>query len=64
MKNKFTLLELNQRNEIRADINLAFKKRLPLKCNRKIRLAGYCHMAAIRQAVYLLLPFSFQKSIS
>ena len=35
MKNKFTLLELNQRNEIRADINLAFKKRLPLKCNRK-----------------------------
>ena len=25
MKNKFTLLELNQRNEIRADVNLTIK---------------------------------------
>lgn len=42
---------------------LASKKCLPLKCNYKLQLAGYCHMAAIQQAVYLLLPFSFQKSI-
>lgn len=71
MKNKFILLELNQRNEIRADVNLTIKSlgiteieninvkidtgcpytSIPVrKRNHNIRLAGYCHMTAIRQA--------------